>query len=149
MRRKRTAAKTAPAAEPSTDSLDSDVQVSALGHKPTDIESKDAAEESPILVKEDSISVFNRMFPVDVATNPGSVRWSLLVHALTDAGFSATEAGGSAVSFSNEAGKIVFHKPHPDPSVDTVMLQSIGKRLRKWFGWDRERFQVRSKDVMA
>lgn len=47
-----------------------------------------------------------------------------------------TQSSGSAVSFKNDMGTIVFHQPHPDPTIDPIMLLSMGKRLRKWFGWD-------------
>lgn len=81
------------------------------------------------------------------------------MHAMTDMGFTAHNAGGSAVEFRNErfefdfahdgrrtgtgagaGGKIVFHKPHPVAKIDTVMLRSMGKRMARWFGWGRSRF---------
>lgn len=64
------------------------------------------------------------------------------------AGFAATHSGGSAVHFNpvdDEGGSIVFHKPHPDPNVEPIMLQTMGKRMRKWFGWDRDSFVEREK----
>ena len=74
------------------------------------------------------------------------VMWVDWVHALCDAGFRAISHGGSAVRFEKEAaeseagGAIVFHKPHPDPKVDSTMLRNMGKRMAKWFGWCRELF---------
>ncbi|EME87561.1 uncharacterized protein MYCFIDRAFT_169370 [Pseudocercospora fijiensis CIRAD86] len=49
--------------------------------------------------------------------------------------------GGAAVAFSpvttsGSAGSIIFHKPHPDPELDPVMLHAIGKRMHKWLGWN-------------
>jgi len=94
--------------------------------------------------------VMSKMFQVDnTDADCGSVRWFQLVQALTDAGFSVIAAGGSAVSFSNDAGSIVFDKPHPDPSIDAMTLRAMGKRLCKWFNWRKDRFQVRPKDSQA
>lgn len=63
-------------------------------------------------------------------------------------GFTARGCGGSAVAFENEnlgvgehtRGKIAFHKPHPVSKIDPVMLHSWGKRMTKWFGWQRGHF---------
>jgi hypothetical protein len=42
----------------------------------------------------------------------------------------------------------VFHKPHPEPVVDGVMLRcQIGRRLQKWFSWDKDTFVLRVKDA--
>jgi hypothetical protein len=62
--------------------------------------------------------------------------------------FSVKQGGGSAVIFENKGsikeqgtrGKIVFHKPHPVPKIDPIMLHAWGKRMTKWFGWHREFF---------
>lgn len=40
----------------------------------------------------------------------------------------------------NNNGSIVLHKPHPDTTMDLIMIRSIGKRLTKWFGWDESTF---------
>jgi hypothetical protein len=29
---------------------------------------------------------------------------------------------------------------HPGPSIDPIMLQSMGNRMNKWFGWSRHTF---------
>jgi len=61
--------------------------------------------------------------------------------AMEDAGFPATQSGGSAVTFVREGeGRIVFHKPHPVAKIEQGMLQAWGKRMRKWFRWEREIF---------
>jgi hypothetical protein len=64
---------------------------------------------------------------------------------MVDVGFSVTHRGGSAVSFKGDRGVIVFHRPHPEPNIDPVMLSSMGKRLRKWFDWGRDSFVARTK----
>jgi hypothetical protein len=61
---------------------------------------------------------------------------------MAEAGFAAKYGGGLIVTFENitGGGKIIFQRPHPDPTIDPIMLQSMGKRLNRWFGWDRETF---------
>ena len=63
---------------------------------------------------------------------------------MVDAGFSVTQGSGSAVSFKNERGVIVFHQPHPEPTIEPVVLLSMGKRLRKWFRWDKDVFATKT-----
>ncbi|KAF7923039.1 uncharacterized protein EAE98_007744 [Botrytis deweyae] len=82
-----------------------------------------------------------------------TVPWDSLVNAMAEAGFIAShERGGSAVQFEPDTsspwfgkGKIVFHKPHPERVVDAVMLGVMGKRMKKWFGWSDETFEVGKK----
>lgn len=77
-------------------------------------------------------------------------RWDELVAGLVDAGFYATHSGGSAVTFEDKTkGSIVLHQPHPDSTVDMVMLRLIGKRLTRWFGWDLDTFVKREKKRVA
>lgn len=71
--------------------------------------------------------------------------WTHFLQAMVDAGFAVTHRSGSAVSFKKADGVIVFHRPHPEPNIDPVMLASMGKRLRKWFGWDAQSFVARSR----
>jgi hypothetical protein len=98
-----------------------------------------------IPVKQESLSVFNKMFSSGGST---SIRWIQLVQALTDAGMTATQVPGSGVKFANDRDSIVFHKPHPEPVVDGVMLRcQIGRRLQKWFSWDKETFVLRAKNA--
>ena len=40
----------------------------------------------------------------------------------------------------NGKSSIIFHRPHPDPTIDPIMLRTMGKRVRKWFGWEVESF---------
>jgi hypothetical protein len=101
-----------------------------------------------IYVKQDSLSVFRKMFRTNKESTTGTIKWTQLVQALTDAGLVATQAPGSAVTFaSRDNGSINFHKPHgAEPVVDPVMLLRMGKRLKKWFGWEGECFVLRAKD---
>ncbi|KAK4620580.1 uncharacterized protein CLAFUR5_10683 [Fulvia fulva] len=101
-----------------------------------------------IYVKQETLNMFNRMYAHDDApTKAKNVRWSTFVQAMAEAGLLAADASGSAVSFESVdgGGRIVFHKPHPDSTIDPIMLRAMGKRLRKWFGWDANRFALRDK----
>lgn len=110
---------------------------------------QDSVSQEPtalrISVKQESLSVFNKMFSGGGTT---SIRWIHLVQALTDAGMTATQVPGSGVKFSNDRESIVLHKPHPEPVVDGVMLRcQIGRKLQKWFSWDKETFVLRVKNA--
>ncbi|KAK3696022.1 hypothetical protein LTR37_018164 [Vermiconidia calcicola] len=95
------------------------------------------------------------MFRTNVEdVSKGVMKWQQFVIAMVDAGCTVTHVGGSAVSFDHvrntsngSLGTIVFHKPHPDLNIDSKMLQIMGRRLKKWFGWDKETFVVRAKSV--
>jgi hypothetical protein len=88
------------------------------------------------------------MFSATAEESAKSIEWDMFVHAVSDMGFSARNGGGSAVVFENgglmegraSGGKIIFHKPHPIPKIDSVMLHSMGRRMAKWFGWHRDLF---------
>lgn len=97
-----------------------------------------------ICVKPETLSVIKQMHgPPN--PNKSSVRWVNLVRTLVDAGFVAKKGAGSAVRFSSDEGCIDFHRPHPDPTVESIMLHAMRRRLRKWFGWDLGRFALRTK----
>jgi hypothetical protein len=61
-----------------------------------------------IKVKPESHKIFMNMFPSDDGTNTpqktGLLDWRKFVDAMTDAGFSASGSGGSAVIFANDNG---------------------------------------------
>ncbi|KXS99504.1 hypothetical protein AC578_4253 [Pseudocercospora eumusae] len=99
-----------------------------------------------IKVKKESLSIFRKMYPAhqDDLELRSNTRWQVFLQAMTDAGFLATEASGSAVRFSNDQGSISFHKPHPDPVIDPVMLHSMARRMKKRFGWGGETFVLRA-----
>jgi hypothetical protein len=110
---------------------------------------QDSVSQEPsalrIPVKQESLSVFNKMFSSGGTT---SVRWIHVVQALTDAGMTAAQVPGSGVKFSNDRESIVLHKPHPEPVVDGVILRcQIGRGLQKWFSWDEETFVLRVKNA--
>jgi hypothetical protein len=99
-------------------------------------------------VKAKTVKFFKRMFS-SLDCPQRSTDWQELVAAMVDSGFSATHSGGSLVTFEderNKKGSIVLHKPHPDPTVDYIMLKTIGKRLTKWFAWGEGTFVEREKE---
>ena len=118
-------------------------------HNLSDNATEDEAEQPEILpsiaVKQDSLAVFHRMYPAESSSAQGTVRWLQFVQAMTEAGFTATAANGSAVNFGNERSSIAFHKPHPEPTIEPIRLHGWAKRMRKRFGWSRERFVLREK----
>lgn len=103
-----------------------------------------------VFVKNESIRVLSRMFPStteEYSAKP--LDWKSFVVAMEDAGLFASQSGGSAVTFAKQGmGRIVFHRPHPIAKVDQTMLQCWGKRMRKWFGWERESF-VDAKNALS
>ncbi|KAF4778317.1 hypothetical protein HER10_EVM0003036 [Colletotrichum scovillei] len=93
-----------------------------------------------------TLGVVHLMYP-DAQTKPRNITWDDFVYTLCDAGFVASNNGGSAVRFERGSGgdgggkgAIIFHKPHPVLKIDPVMLHGMGRRLTKWFGWTRDSF---------
>lgn len=106
---------------------------------------KEPSEQVVVSVNADSKRLLTRMYVTDPNAKK-NVRWENFVTAMVDAGFCATHSGGSAVTFKDArfgGGSIVFHRPHPDPSIDDIMLRGMGRRLSKWFGWDKDSFVAR------
>lgn len=85
------------------------------------------------------------MFPSPGENLKKSFEWNHFVDAMIDADFSVEEGSGSAVCFrSNDGlGSVSFHRPHPDTVINPIMFINMGKRMRKWFGWNRDIFEVR------
>jgi hypothetical protein len=94
-----------------------------------------------------SYATFRCMFPITPEERQKSIDWNTFVDSMTEAGFAARNGGGSIVIFENTTGggKIIFHRPHPEPSIDPIMLQSMGNRLNRWYGWGRETFALARK----
>lgn len=131
------------------------------------IDSQGQQEErtTKVRVKSRAYDMLTLMFPATAEESAKGIEWDLFVDAMIDMGFSARNGGGSAVVFENNGnlsaaasaiegrgggggaagtaagtagGKIIFHKPHPIPKIDSIMLHSMGRRMAKWFGWHRE-----------
>jgi hypothetical protein len=117
-----------------------EVQVGAAAEEPTE------PEKVHIAVKQDSLSVFTKMF--SSAGSTSSVRWINLVQALADASMTVTQKPGSGVKFTYGDRSVTFDKPHPEPVVGAVLLRrSFGRRLKKWFGWDGKTFVLREREM--
>lgn len=117
---------------------------------PVDDEVRTAELTAPaITVSKRSRATFRYIFPTALEERQKHVDWETFVTSVTDAGLVARNGGGSIVTFEDEngGGKIIFHRPHPDPSIDPIMLQSMGRRMNKWFGWSRESFALAGKVV--
>ncbi|KAI4737950.1 hypothetical protein E4T50_11567 [Aureobasidium sp. EXF-12298] len=89
-----------------------------------------------------ALQVVKKMYPTsNEESSARDTEWDLFVHAMNDLGFRARNVGGSGVAFEHTSKKkIIFHRPHPVAKIDSIMLQSMGKRLKKHFGWCRETF---------
>ncbi|KAK3708895.1 hypothetical protein LTR37_011225 [Vermiconidia calcicola] len=101
-----------------------------------------------LTVSAKSIGIFHQMFSTYTSIK-ACTRWEDFVAAMVDAGCSATHNGGSAVTFEDERygkGSIVVHRPQPTPSLDPIMLRSIGKRLTRRLGWTEDTFAEREKE---
>jgi hypothetical protein len=85
-----------------------------------------------------------QLFPIG-APDTGTVRWTQFVQALADAGMTATQSAGSAVTFKALGQSITFHKPHPEPDIDAIKLYGFAKLLSKKYGWKNETFVLRQK----
>lgn len=104
-----------------------------------------------IEVRPSTRSVFRIMYDDGAGATeelPERVDWSDFTAAMVDAGFSVGPCGGSVFTFKQMqgGGRINFHRPHPHPSMDHVLLRTMGKRLQKWFGFERETFVVRGEE---
>lgn len=96
-----------------------------------------------ILVNAESTRTFASVLFAENA--PRVIKWQRFVAAMVDAGCSATNNGGSAVTFKHAVGSMVFHRPHPEPEIDPIVLHSMGQRLKWRFGWGHEVFVERKK----
>ncbi|KAJ4391285.1 hypothetical protein N0V93_004902 [Gnomoniopsis smithogilvyi] len=110
-----------------------------------------------IKVKRASLPLLRQMFPSEgefkdsntsetAETGLKSWKWQYFVEVMLDTGFDVSQGTGSAVSFEHPSGmgRIVFHQPHPQPIIDPVMLRFMGRRMNRWFGWQRKTFVERS-----
>ncbi|KAH0164206.1 hypothetical protein KCU67_g5250, partial [Aureobasidium melanogenum] len=100
-----------------------------------------------ILVSSKSLTLFVRMFTADPST-PGEIYWTDFVSAMADAGCSVMPGGGSCFTFTHVDEKeqkhsMVFHCPHPEPSMSKERLRSFGSRLNRRWGWSEATFAVK------
>lgn len=110
-------------------------------------------------VAKHELEIFRLIFPESAEERCRTVSWDEFVHAMKHAGCVAINCGGSAVRFelqdtsdeaTSESKSIIFHRPHPVPKIDPIMLRSeIGRRLTRRFGWTREHFVLAGVDETA
>ncbi|KAL2069446.1 hypothetical protein VTL71DRAFT_14125 [Oculimacula yallundae] len=100
-----------------------------------------------VKVKKAAYEVFRSLYAGLANTAP--IPWTRFVDAMAKVGFLSSRSGGSAVTFEPcgesrwfGSGSIVIHRPHPDSAIDAIILMEIGKRMKKWFGWDAGLFQL-------
>jgi hypothetical protein len=93
------------------------------------------------------------MFSIDQG-HIAPVEWRLFVRAMVDIGFSARQTSGSEVEFRpvnpglRWAGRIIFHRPHPEPKIGHVMLRVMARRLiRNFEGWTDAVWTLRPRNV--
>jgi hypothetical protein len=98
-----------------------------------------------VCVKSENLRLFAAMFPDGKEQSSRQFSWKHFLQVMVDAGFSVTQCSGSAVSFKANNQAIVFHQPHPETTIDPAILLSMGKRLRKWFGWTSDTFELSEK----
>lgn len=90
-------------------------------------------------VKPENLSLFQMMFAAPKA-QMRSYSWVHFTQAMVDAGCSVTQGSGSAVHFRSSYGVIVFHRPHPEPTIAQEIFIVMGKRLTKRFAWTADTF---------
>jgi hypothetical protein len=100
-----------------------------------------------VIAKKSAFEVLSSLFPRRGGSK--GVLWDKFVGSMAKVGFASRRSGGSAVSFEPVPdskwygqGSIVFHRPRPDSTIDLVMLNSFGKRMKKWFGWGNETYEL-------
>ncbi|KAG8418209.1 hypothetical protein J3458_005637 [Metarhizium acridum] len=108
-------------------------------------------------VPKQQLEIFHLIFPVSSEERCRTIKWDEFVHSMNHAGCVVSSGGGSAVRFelhstaddqgTTTSKTIIFHRPHPVPKIDPIMLRSeIGRRLTRRFGWTREHFVLAGED---
>jgi hypothetical protein len=130
---------------------DQPVQQPDLDLKDLDIHSdiKDPPQVK-VAVSKRSLEILQSLYPKsNFEERTKSVDWASFVHAMAEVGFIARQTHGSEYSFEPTPtckwygrGKIVFHKPHPEPKYEAWKLLGIGKRMGKWFDWNANTFEL-------
>ncbi|KAK2593538.1 hypothetical protein QQS21_008761 [Conoideocrella luteorostrata] len=121
--------------------------------EPIAVEQEQPQIPQKIVVPKRALSIFHLMFPTSPGERCRTIHWDEFVHAMNDAGFVAQSLGGSAVGFEQvgtadtDSKSISFHRPHPVPKIDPIMLRSsIARRLANRFGWHRDHFILAGND---
>jgi hypothetical protein len=132
--------KTRPTAPPTSSAVDSTWNPKPIAQLPS--------QKASVLVSSDSLTLFTRMFVADPST-PGEIYWTEFVSAMADAGCSVMPGGGSCFTFTHvddegQKHSMVFHRPHPEPSMGKERLRSFGSRLNRRWGWSETTFCLKA-----
>lgn len=128
-----------------------------------DEEIKEAArppKSPPVLytLKQNSVArqVISLMFPdrsMGIEEGGKTIDWIDFVVTMSTLGFTAEHRGGSAFTFKGavrlpsdpptvQKKSIGVHMPHPSTEMGPILLQSLGRRFNRRFGWQRANFAV-------
>ncbi|CAA7261735.1 unnamed protein product [Cyclocybe aegerita] len=70
------------------------------------------------------------------------MKWEQFLKLMREMGFTYDPStAGSSVRFdppNKNDWPITFHKPHPDPTIQPVMLKKFARRLKRYYGWNEE-----------
>ena len=130
-----------------------------------DEEIHEAEKPTPILytLERESITlqVISLMFPDrsnGIEGGGKTVDWLEFISTMNALGFRAEHRGGSAFAFKGaiklpydpstlHKRSICVHMPHPSTEMGPILLQSLGRRCNRRFGWQRESFAIDEKVV--
>ena len=130
-----------------------------------DDEAGETEKPPPVLytLKHNSIpfQVIALMFPDrSNGINEGgkTVEWLDFLSTMKTLGFAVEHRGGSAFTFKGairlpsdhltlQKRSISVHMPHPSTEMSPILLQSLGRRCNRRFGWQRENFAVEDASV--
>ena len=123
-----------------------------------DDEVDEKGKQPPILYhfkpKSLALEVISLMFPdrsKGIGDGARTVEWLDFVSTMRTLGFAAEHRGGSAFTFKGairlpsdpltlQKRSISVHMPHPSTEMSPILLQSIGRRCDRRFGWQRANF---------
>ena len=130
-----------------------------------DEEIHEAEKSTPILytLERESITlqVISLMFPDrsnGIEVGGKTVDWLEFISTMNALGFGAEHRGGSAFTFKGaiklphdpstlHKRSISVHMPHPSTEMGPILLQSLGRRCNRRFGWQRGNFAIDEKVV--
>jgi len=106
--------------------------------------------KTKIAIGKRSLQILQALYPKpNYEERTKNVDWPSFVSAMAEAGFAARQLHGSEYSFEPVPGckwygqgRIIFHKPRPEPKHEAWKLLNIGKRMGKWFDWDAGTFEL-------
>ena len=138
---------------------------SAFADLVVDKEIHEAEKSPPILytLERESITfqVISLMFPDrsnGIEGGGKTIDWLEFVSTMNALGFRAEHRGGSAFTFKGaiklphdpstlHKRSISVHMPHPSTEMGPILLQSLGSRCNRRFGWQRANFAIDEKIV--